>query len=176
MHMHTRARNSPLVLVRMCNPQIRGGGVLKSAFTRIYCADRPTDPLSGHRATPVGSLRPTDSRRAQRGQSFGSVRPTDRPPRAARRGRFGGRMDRPTDPPRGPALTLRHLSTSHRPTPRPQDRTLGGLHTAAERGQPAEQEQRQREGEGSGVVSWCGSGRGRCVTSDLPEFVTFLNS
>ena len=28
-------------------------------------------------------------------------------------------------------------------TPRPQDRTLGGLHTAAERGQPAEQEQRQ---------------------------------
>ena len=23
-------------------------------------------------------------------------------------------MDRPTDPPRGPALTLRHLSTSHR--------------------------------------------------------------
>jgi hypothetical protein len=29
-------------------------------------------------------------------------------------------------------------------TPRPQDRTLGGLHTAAERGQPAEQEQRQR--------------------------------
>ena len=114
MHMHTRARNSPLVLVRMCNPQIRGGGVLKSAFTRIYCADRPTDPLSGHRATPVGSLRPTDSRRAQRGQSFGSVRPTDRPPRAARRGRFGGRMDRPTDPPRGPALTLRHHLTSHR--------------------------------------------------------------
>ena len=28
-------------------------------------------------------------------------------------------------------------------TPRPQDRTLGGLHTAAEKGQPAEQEQRQ---------------------------------
>ena len=36
-------------------------------------------------------------------------------------------MDRPTDPPRGPALTLRRLSTSHRLTQAPEHTNVNGL-------------------------------------------------
>ena len=50
----------------------------------------------------------------------------------------------------------------------PQDRTLGGLHTAAQRGYNPQNRSRGR-GRGGGVRCGCpgeGRGRGRCVTSE----------
>ena len=83
----------------MCNPQIRGGGVLKSAFTPSTApTDRPTHSQAIVRRRSEASDRPTHAGRSAAKALSRSGQPTDRHAQRGEEGLAVGWTDRPTLP------------------------------------------------------------------------------